>query len=612
MPFVSISKDRLGFENRVGLPLVNGILESCKSLNTHERRASDGTELTALRSRLRALYEAGPGAKEETTDTEGDATDDDDEDNEQIVVGARIPIPAETFLEELSQKIEIHPISVYWLLKEGIERDGWRCLPEEQRRTKGKFTVLILRLLGHRWPNQMEAGEPIPEWADENGIIPLMEGLEEVSLYQRLRERLAADQGDQQVSTEENRFAGTMGKTLNDWAKKDFFRHHLSQFRKRPLVWHLTSARWTSRKGQEPACEFFIYYHKMDGDFLPKLISHYIGPLKKRFELELHGLESRSEKDLTAEQASRKELLRNRIGELGVFNKTIAEVITSGFGPAGLKDHTLRQYAIDDAMLCLKARWLKKLSTFLQARPLDEWLKKADQTELHTDFSTWIADTMTHLDYHCAVVGPRPPDEKTLSSDPAAADLAGLISADAEIMLENVLKYACNIWWKPFNAHILKPLSDQIRDGKKRVQILKEMADDPQRSFKEQAEITREIKGIKDNIRMLQTELFQKTGLGQEIKDAILSWQCPEVLTWGPWLADQQMYDQVSSLNEKRPPPKTVADFIQQESLYQLDINDGVRVNIAPLQKAGLLFMDVLATKDVDKAIADRADWRAD
>ena len=37
-----------------------------------------------------------------------------------------------------------------------------------------------------------------------------------------------------------------------------------------------------------------------------------------------------------------------------------------------------------------------------------------------------------------------------------------------------------------------------------------------------------------------------------------------------------------------------------------------MRVNIAPLQKAGILATDVLAAKDMDKAIADRAEWRAD
>ncbi|MDZ7700059.1 MAG: hypothetical protein U5R49_25080 [Deltaproteobacteria bacterium] len=37
-----------------------------------------------------------------------------------------------------------------------------------------------------------------------------------------------------------------------------------------------------------------------------------------------------------------------------------------------------------------------------------------------------------------------------------------------------------------------------------------------------------------------------------------------------------------------------------------------MRVNIAPLQKAGVLAADVLAKKDLDKPIADRAEWRAD
>jgi hypothetical protein len=61
-----------------------------------------------------------------------------------------------------------------------------------------------------------------------------------------------------------------------------------------------------------------------------------------------------------------------------------------------------------------------------------------------------------------------------------------------------------------------------------------------------------------------------------------------------------------------RPPPRTIREFVQQESLYHPDINDGVRVNIAPLQMAGLLTADVLVAKDVGKAIADRSAWRDD
>ena len=45
---------------------------------------------------------------------------------------------------------------------------------------------------------------------------------------------------------------------------------------------------------------------------------------------------------------------------------------------------------------------------------------------------------------------------------------------------------------------------------------------------------------------------------------------------------------------------------------YEPLIDDGVRVNIAPLQKLGLLASPVLADKDVNRAIADRNRWRED
>jgi len=127
---------------------------------------------------------------------------------------------------------------------------------------------------------------------------------------------------------------------------------------------------------------------------------------------------------------------------------------------------------------------------------------------------------------------------------------------------------------------------------------------------------------LKSDIKVWQNELAIKAGQGKSVRDVIESWRCLEALPapelrqaglmWEPWLAGQEMYDQLSSLNAKRPPPRTVREFIQQESLNHPDINDGVRVNIAPLQMAGLLTADVLAGKDVGKAIAGRAAWRDD
>jgi len=179
-------------------------------------------------------------------------------------------------------------------------------------------------------------------------------------------------------------------------------------------------------------------------------------------------------------------------------------------------------------------------------------------------------------------------------------------------MLRDALKCACTVWWKSFDSQVLKPVSEKIRDAKKELQSLKERSQYPEGDVNVLAEIKRSVAILKSDIKVWQNGLAIKTGQGRSVRDVIESWLYPEALTWEPWLAGQEMYDQLSSLNAKRSPPRTVREFVQQESLYHPDINDGVRVNIAPLQDAGLLTADVLAGKDVGKAIADRAAWRDD
>lgn len=366
-------------------------------------------QLTDIKQRLRLLYEAGPGAKEEFDETNADS----DSDTENALTGVYIPIPPETFLEELSQKLQIHPISVYWLLKEGIEQEGWRCLPEERRITADRFTVLILRLLGHRWPKQVEAGEPVPEWVVPDGIIPLTEGAASPTLLARVRERLAAEFPGGEPAALEREFQELMGESLEAWLGQSFFKHHTSQFKKRPIAWQLQSGRWTSR--QKPAFACLIYCHKIDGDTLATLQSQYVRPLRQRYETELRGIESIPANARSARQDARRTELGDLFQELGDFDAALGRVAAEGFASPALEQLLARE-------------------------PMDRW---------------------------CSVDGVKAPSE----------DRAALL---------------------------------------------------------------------------------------------------------------------------------------RQEQRYLPDLNDGVRVNIAPLQKAGLLAADVLAKKDLDQAIADRAEWRAD
>jgi hypothetical protein len=68
-------------------------------------------------------------------------------------------------------------------------------------------------------------------------------------------------------------------------------------------------------------------------------------------------------------------------------------------------------------------------------------------------------------------------------------------------------------------------------------------------------------------------------------------------------IANKEPLDKWASQDGKRERPRDLDAFLAQEKRYVPDINDGVRVNIPPLQKAGLLAADVLAAKDLEKAI---------
>ena len=116
--------------------------------------------------------------------------------------------------------------------------------------------------------------------------------------------------------------------------------------------------------------------------------------------------------------------------------------------------------------IALKVRWLHRLSELVAKAALPDWQQAADKTGLHPEFADWISDAMSHLDHHCAQVGPQPPDQKEYPSDPTAEDLATLISADAEAMVANTLSLACEVWWQRLDEAVFAPLKQQMKDLK--------------------------------------------------------------------------------------------------------------------------------------------------
>ena len=270
-----------------------------------------------------------------------------------------------------------------------------------------------MKLLGHRWPRQIEAEEAVPDWADSDGIIPLTSTASEPVLVDRVRQHFAATCPGQDVVYIEREFSDIVGYLLDHWLATEFFKRHVFQFKRRPIAWQIQSSKFTARK--KPAFACLVYYHKLDDGALATIQSQYIRPLRQRHETELRGIEAVPAAARSDKQAARRVELQEAIQELREFDAKLEQVATQGFaGPT--------------------------LERIVAQESLDRW---------------------------------------------------------------------CSI------------------DG-------------------------------------------------------------------------------------VRPPPDSREALLRQEQSYLPDLNDGVRVNIAPLQKAGLLAADVLAAKDVDKAIADRAEWRAD
>jgi hypothetical protein len=258
-----------------GVELPDGFAEYFAGLGRQELSPE---ELTVLKTRLRKLYEAGPGGKPDEDEEAPTSADDEDE----AVLGAHIPIPTETFLEELSQKLEVHPVSVYRLLEE-LRSEGVFSPPEVKRAMEQWVEVAILLMLGYRWPEQdrqeaEHAPAIAPDLVDEDGVIPLVRCGNHPTAAQRIRTLLERRFGDEGAASSEAEFRRWVGMTLDDWFRRRFFDEHTRRFKQRPIAWHLTSP--------DGNFQALVLYHRLSRDLLQRLRATYAGALISQLQTE--------------------------------------------------------------------------------------------------------------------------------------------------------------------------------------------------------------------------------------------------------------------------------------------------------------------------------------
>lgn len=493
--------------------------------------------------------------------------------------------------EELALRLRIHPER----LSVSISRtqpdptaDYARALRDPIHDCLKDFvSVAVLKVLGHGWPGKESVRSlPVPpEGAD--GVTPLGEVASIEPLHRRVSTFLDSAHG----SGSAREFEGTTGTRLESWLQREFFSSHATKFLTRPIAWHLQTQ--PSGKGATPVFSCLCYYPRIVG-VLPSIRTQYAGTLRTSFESEQRTLEGLMQ--LTADQVARKPRLGFWIDELKQFQETLEGIEAGGFATP-----ELRRYAIIDAIHSLTRRWLGRLARQLRGGPLPGWQEKAEKENLHPDFPCWLAEAVEHVDRLCATVAPDPPAPDTPDKELTPVALAEAFRGQAPSMIRKALEAVCRGWQSQFDKALLQPIREQVKAAE---QEYKQLEDNIENKLSR--------KDLKSRVKALKSEIASLSAKSGALAERIREWRCTEAETWLDWLAMQPLYDEFTSLDGRRPIPQTVAELISQESQYVPDVNDGVRVNIAPLQKAGILARDVLAAKDVEKAIADRAEWRAD
>ena len=156
---------------------------------------------------------------------------------------------------------------------------------------------------------------------DEDGIVPLTGcAAREPYLVDRVRAQLEAQFGPAVAYQLEQDGAAYLGWSVEEWLHRYFFaRFHVKLYKKRPILWHLTSPR-----------RYFAVladYHRLTRDTLPKVQTLYLWPQMEEVRTRLAAAR--------ANQGAVKTIsdLEDELADLEETEKRLAQVIDSGYNP---------------------------------------------------------------------------------------------------------------------------------------------------------------------------------------------------------------------------------------------------------------------------------------
>lgn len=212
-------------------------------------------------------------------------------------------------LRELSQEYGVSP---YTVAKIRGTQDAYES--DELENRAGRVLSYILGVVFGRWGDSKSKGEIISisdtGGSKENRFDNALEMLYENHV--EMREKIESD----------------LGTSIHKWLKDTYFKdYHCKEYRRRgqrnPIYWQLGSP--------DGAFSYFIYYHEIDANTLPKLRGQYLDPRIEELENELETLNVQtSGENLDKQLLNRKEEVENDLDDIREFRDRIDRMIDDG------------------------------------------------------------------------------------------------------------------------------------------------------------------------------------------------------------------------------------------------------------------------------------------
>ena len=196
-------------------------------------------------------------------------------------------------IREIDQKLNVTPAT---LIKVPFDLDHWTKVAKEKypngllkpysddptqwifhghpARSDHPLQVAVARLLGYRWPAELDRSMELSEeacscvkkseillsYSDEDGIVCIPSVRGEEPAANRLRELLSAAFGTDWSPAREQELVeatGAKAPNLDDWLRDHFFEQHCKLFHHRPFIWHI----WDGRR--RDGFHALVNYHKL-------------------------------------------------------------------------------------------------------------------------------------------------------------------------------------------------------------------------------------------------------------------------------------------------------------------------------------------------------------